>query len=112
MDKRNYRFEVEFLDQAYQFLESLDPKTRTKVFENIRISRLKIDPRLLKKIDKEIWEFRTSFMSIQIRLFAFWDRDRKSLIICTHGFIKKSQKIPLKELQRAKIIRKKYFNKS
>ena len=100
------------MDQAFRFLKSLDQKTREKVLENVRISRLKIDSRLLKKIDRDVWEFRTSFRSNQIRLLAFWDRDRKSLIICTHGFIKKTQKVPKKELDRARALRKKYLGMS
>ena len=106
-----YRFKVEFLSEALDFLTSLDKKTREKVLENIRISKFKNDPRLLKKVDKEIWEFRTNFNSNQIRLLAFWDKESKSLIIATHGFIKKTQKLPSKELKKAKNIRISYLNK-
>ena len=87
----NYRFNVEFLEEAVSFLSSLDSKSREKVLENIRISRFKRDPKLLKKLDKEIWAFRTKFKSQQIRLLAFWDKEAKSLVVCTHGFIKKTQ---------------------
>lgn len=38
-----YRFEVEFLEDAVKFIESLDNKSRLKVLENIRISRFKKD---------------------------------------------------------------------
>ena len=109
-NSKNYRFNVEFLEEALNFLTTLDIKTREKVLENIRISRFKTDPKLLKKIDKEIWEFRTKYKSKQIRLLAFWDKQTKSLIVCTHGFIKKSQKLPTKELNKAKRIRTKYLN--
>jgi len=105
----NYKFNVEFMEQALKFLTSLDSKTRAKVLENIRISRFKTDPKLLKKIDKDIWEFRTKFKLQQIRLLAFWDKDTKSLIICTHGFIKKTQKLPRRELARAKKLRAEYL---
>ncbi len=105
-----YRFNVEFLEEALKFLSSLDVKTREKVLENIRISRFKRDPRLLKKIDKEIWEFRTKFNSKQIRLLSFWDKESKAMIVCTHGFIKKTKKLPTKELKRAKKLKVNYFN--
>ena len=105
-----YRFNIEFLSEALDFLTSLDKKTREKILENVRISRFKNDPRLLKKIDKEFWEFRTNFKSKQFRLLAFWDKESKSLIIATHGFIKKTQKLPTKELKRAKDIRNRYLN--
>jgi phage-related protein len=96
------RFTVEFLNEALDFLTNLDKKTREKILENIRISRFKNDPRLLKKIDKEIWEFRTNYNSKQIRLLAFWDKESKSLIIATHGFIKKTQKLLMALLRRLK----------
>jgi len=69
------------------------------------------DPRLLKKLNKNIWEFRTRIQNKQIRLFAFWDkRDHKtSLIIATHGIIKKAQKIHSKEISKAEELRKEYF---
>jgi len=105
------RFEVEFLSEAFEFIQKLDSKTREKVLENIRISRFQNNPKLLKKIDKNIWEFRTKYLSKQIRLLAFWDVNRNSFMICTHGFIKKTQKLPRKELKRAKQIRREYINK-
>lgn len=110
-DEGNFRFNVKFLKQSFKFLDSLDLRTREKVLENIRVSRFKNDPKLLKKVDKEIWEFRTKFQTKQIRLLAFWDKEEKSLIICTHGFIKKTQKLPIQELKKAKKIRKEYLNR-
>lgn len=106
------RFDVEFLKDSFDFLRKLDAKTREKVLENIRISRFQNNPKLLKKIDKEIWEFRTKFSSKQIRLLAFWDPKKKALMVCTHGFIKKTQKLPLNELKKAKRLRKEYLNKT
>ena len=43
------------------------------------------------------------------RLLAFWDNDTGRLIIATHGFIKKTQKTPEKEIERAIALRKEYF---
>jgi len=40
----------------------------------------------------------------------FWDKESKSLIVSTHGFIRKTQKLPSKELKKAKAIRATYFN--
>ena len=44
------------------------------------------------------------------RLFAFWDTSSSSIVIATHGFIKKTQKTPKKEIARAEEIRKQYFD--
>lgn len=48
---------------------------------------------------------------LQIRLLAFWDRTSKTekLVIATHGFIKKVDKVPGKEIERALNLKKKVF---
>ena len=58
----------------------------------------------------DLWEFRTLYSGIKYRLLAFYDKDAKALIITTHGFIKKTQKTPSKEIKRAETIRKEYYN--
>lgn len=60
---------------------------------------------------RDNWEFRTLYRGIHYRLFAFWDTDGDTLVIATHGFIKKMQKTPQKEIVKAEAIRKIYFNK-
>ena len=44
------------------------------------------------------------------RLFAFWDKDEETLVIATHGLVKKTQKTPQREIEKALSIRKEYFN--
>lgn len=56
-----------------------------------------------------IWELRTLFNGICYRLFAFWDTDSETLIVVTHGVIKKTQKTTAKEIARAEEIRRLYF---
>ena len=48
----------------------------------------------------------------QYRLLAFWDKvnGTDTLVIATHGFIKKTQKTPPKEIAKAEEIRTRYFN--
>ncbi|MBA2501001.1 MAG: type II toxin-antitoxin system RelE/ParE family toxin [Chitinophagaceae bacterium] len=69
------------------------------------------DPRLFKKLQKDIWELRVRFGRKQIRLLAFWDKanDEETLVLATHGFIKKVDKVPANEIERAINIRTKYF---
>ena len=45
------------------------------------------------------------------RLFAFWDKLDKTetLVVATHGIIKKTDKIPKTEIEKAKAIMKLYF---
>ena len=63
-------------------------------------------------MNNNIWEFRVRFSNKQIRLLAFWDKRNKgnTLVIATNGFIKKTQKTPKKEINRAEQITNQYFN--
>lgn len=65
----------------------------------------------LKKINDSIWEFRTKYLGRQIRILAFWDKSKrtKTLVLATNGFIKKTSKTPLNEIERAERIRNRYF---
>jgi phage-related protein len=104
-------FETRFLEETDKFIAGLDLKTAKKVFYNIDIAEQTNDPRLFKKLQNEIWEFRTIYAGFQIRLLAFWDKTepKQTLVLATHGFIKKEQKTPVDEIARAERIRKKYF---
>jgi len=104
-------FEIIFLEQALEFIDSLDKKSRIKVIYNIDKAKLKTDPKLFKKLDDDIWEFRTVFKGLQYRLLAFWDKtnNTETLVLATHGFIKKVNKVPKKEIEKAKRIRTAYF---
>ena len=90
-------FKVKFLEEAKQFLDSMDGKPREKIFYNIWKSKISKDDDLLKKLDDEIWEFRTLYNKSAYRLFAFWDETEKSMIIATHGIIKKTYKTQKKK---------------
>jgi len=50
-------------------------------------------------------------VDFQIRLLAFWDKTdgKETLVVATHGFVKKMDKIPKEEIERALKIRLKYF---
>ena len=108
MDKR---FEIEFLDEAFDFLQGLERKHYGKILYNIRKAQLENDPELFKKLLDDIWEFRTLYQGLKYRLLAFWDKTSATdtLVVCTHGFIKKRSKVPEQEIQKAVQIRKKYF---
>jgi phage-related protein len=105
------RFNTIFLEEADEFLDELDVKIKTKILFNIGKAQQLNDPKLFKKLTTEIWEFRTKYENLQYRLFAFWDkRDRQdTLVICTHGMIKKTDKVPPKDIEKAERVRKYYF---
>lgn len=104
------RFDVEYLPGAVKFLESIGKKAAKKLFFNISKSQEINDPKILKKLKNcNIWEFRAGYGSNEYRLFAFWDKRENVFVICTHGILKKTQKTPQKEIEKAERIRKKYF---
>ena len=53
---------------------------------------------------EKVFEFKTRG---GVRVMGFWDEGM--LIVCTHGFLKKSQKTPPGEIERAVVLRREYF---
>ncbi|MCF8225310.1 MAG: type II toxin-antitoxin system RelE/ParE family toxin [Bacteroidales bacterium] len=105
------RFKVIFLGEAIDFVESLDAKAREKILYNARKAQLINDPELFKKLNEQIWELRTKYSNTYYRLLAFWDKSDKkeTLVLATHGFIKRTKKTKAKEIKRAEEIRRIYF---
>ncbi len=105
------RFRVEFLEEAAKFLNGLEVKTREKVLFNMWKARASNVKELFKKLTGETWEFRTIYRKTYIRFLAFWDKSdsRETIVISTHGFIKKTRKVPKSEIERAEQLRIKYF---
>lgn len=105
-------FQTRFLEEANEFISKLDSKTVRKILYKIDLAEQTNDPKLLKKLHNEIWEFRIKFAGLEIRLLAFWDKtDKKeTLVIATHGFIKKVDKVPANEIDRALKLRETYFD--
>ncbi len=105
-------FETIFLEAAKEFISNLDRKSASKVFYNIDLAEQTNDTKIFKKLHGEIWEFRSKYLGNQHRLLAFCDKsnNRNTLVIATHGFIKKSSKVPKNEIQKAENIRSEYFS--
>ena len=83
------KFTIAYSGEAIEFLESLPVKAKEKVENNISKAAEFNDRELFKKIDDDIWEFRTLSQNLHIRLFAFWDK---------------------REIEKAKKIKSQYFN--
>lgn len=104
-------FEIELLPEAVAFLESPDDKSREKIYYNIKKAQFVNGNELFKKLTDFIWEFRTLYNGKAFRLFSFWDKSdgKKTLVVATHGILKKAQKTPTKEIKKAEEIRKQYL---
>ena len=111
-------FEIEFVELEggkkpfEEFILSLSIKERAKVFETINFFRelkdrnLPIKESLSKHLEDGIFELRVSLKDRIARSLYYYKKGEK--IIITHGFIKKTQKTPRKEIERAKKLREQY----
>lgn len=108
----NKGFQVIFLPGVDDFLSTLAPKVRAKILYNVRkVKDGVIDADLFKKLDgsDDIWEFRTKYDGMEYRLLAFWDKTTNSLVVATHGLVKKTWAVPASEIAKAEAIRKEYY---
>ncbi len=99
------------MPEASEFLEKLDIKSREKIFYNMKKAQFSKNNELFKKLNDFIWEFRTIYNNKSYRLFSFWDSSNEQLtmVIATHGILKKTKKTPLKEIKKAEEIRNRYL---
>ena len=104
-------FRLIMTEEAKQFIESLPESVADKIRYNIhRVMRGERNAELFKKLENtDIWEFRTLYSKTAYRLFAFWDKEGETLVVATHGIIKKTQKTPKKEIAKAEAMMKYYF---
>lgn len=96
-----------------EFLDSLPGKAAQKVTWVLKLLEdLAIVPSsyLKKLVDtEEIWECRMQFGSNAYRIFCFFDGH--SVVVLTHGIIKKVQKTPQREIERAETYRRDYLQR-
>ena len=104
-------FQIVLLEEAKKFLQDIQQQAQKKVLYNIwRVSGGEKNKELFKKLENtDIWEFRTLYNGIAYRLFAFWDTEKDTLVVATHGIVKKTQKTPRKEITKAETAMKQYF---
>jgi hypothetical protein len=65
------------LKEADKFIAGLEPKAARKVFFNIDLAEQSNDPKLFKKLQKDVWEFRTNFGGVQISYLHFGTKTLK-----------------------------------
>ena len=103
-------FDIEYLQEATEFISNLEPACQKKALYCITYAQQAKDPEVFKKLTgSNIWKFRFIHKRRKYRLFAFWDKEIKSYVVCTHGIVKKTDKTPQKEIDKAEKIRIEYF---
>lgn len=98
-----------------EFILALNMRERARVFETINYflelknRNLNIKESLSKHLEDGIFELRTSLRDKIARSLYFYERGAR--IVITHGFIKKTQKTPKKEIDKAKNLRERYIRR-
>lgn len=105
--------EVALTDEADEFIEALPASIRKRFSLAFEKTELGHKGTWFKKMPDtdDIWEFRVDGPNHTYRVFAFWDStgETETLIVCTHGLDKKSNKTPLTDIAKAERIKKAYF---
>lgn len=95
-----------------EFLDGLDIKMRQKMLRSIQALQdmgISLRMPLSESLEDGIFELRAKSGTNISRVMYFFIIGNRSVL--THGFIKKTQKTPRRELQRAKDIRADYFRR-
>ena len=93
-----------------EFLDTLSDKVVQKIVAVMELAETEriVSTRFFKKLSgTELYEFRIRWESSIYRLLCFFDRDNK--VVITHGFVKKAQKTPQRQIQMAERFRQDYF---
>ena len=105
--------EIILLPPAEKFLDALEDKARMKLMHAMRKTQARIFGSWFQKLTgtDDIYEFRIKYEGKFYRLFAFWDTRgaHQTLIVGTHGLLKKSNRTPRSEIMKAVEIKRKYF---
>ena len=94
------------------FIMSLSGKFQAKVLMEIDLLEEygnELDGKYTKYITKGIYELRVRISSNRVRILFFFYSDKK--IILTNGFIKKTQKTPIREIETAFKYREDFLNR-
>ncbi len=91
------------------WLSSLNVKTKVKVFRHLELLEkfgLELKEPYVKYLENKLYEVRVKDKQGIYRIIYFANTGKKFILL--HGFIKKTQKTPKKELDLAKIRMKEY----
>ena len=98
-----------FQDHFWDFYNPFSPRVKEKIDNvlQIVISIERIPSKFFKHADDGIYEIRIEFQGNIYRIFSFFEMHNHLIVL--HGFKKKSQKIPAKEIRKAKTLRGLYY---
>lgn len=111
MNKYSYDFAI-YNDgiPMIDFLETLSIKEKALIYKSMeklieyKSNNFNLSDKFTKPLEDGIFELKVQLQNTTSRSLYFYEKDK--IIIFTNGFIKKSQKTPRKEIDKAKNIRK------
>jgi phage-related protein len=95
------------------FLDSLSIKERALILKNMeklieyKNNNFSLSPKFTKNLRDSIFELKVELQNKASRSLYFYEKNQ--MIIFTNGFIKKSQKTPQKEIEKAIAIKEAYY---
>lgn len=105
---------VFYRDYFNQFYYEQDSRVRKKINWLIEwvVTHQKISSNYLKSISnvKGLFELRIMLGTNCWRIFCFFDEG--SIVVLLNGFVKKDQKTPMREIEKAKLLMYKYHEES
>lgn len=98
------------VDDFKRKLNSAEPKLRAKVLMGLKlIETYGLDAVDIDLLKDGLFEIRTRHSNNIFRVVFFYDPNTKACIVITNGFVKKDQRTPTREIDKAKRLRKIYF---
>jgi len=109
--QERFRRVLFFKNYVEGFLDAVSPKVADKIVWTIKAIEYtpKVPETYLKRLEGTdgLYEIRVIFAGDIFRILCFFDEGR--LVVLTHGFQKKTQKTPGREIERALRIRDEYY---
>jgi phage-related protein len=110
-EKKEYRTIIFYKDYFLSFFEQQNFKVKTKISWTLDvIAQLdRVPETYLKHLENTdgLYEVRVQSGSDIFRIFCFFDKGQ--LVVLANGFIKKTQKTPKREIEKALKIKEEYF---
>jgi len=92
------------------WLKNMDQEDRKTIGEDIKLVQFRwpLGMPLVRKMEADLWEVRSKLDSGNIARTFFTVKNEQMILL--HGFIKKSQKTPQKEIELARTRKNQWFN--